>query len=753
MAAPLGTAVLELTTDNSKLDKGLDQGEASAKGFGKAASVAVAGVGLALVGVGAGFGAAVSAAAGFEQTMSGVKAVSGASAEELAQLSGLALQLGNDTSFSASEAALGLEELVKGGVAIPDIMNGAAQATLNLAAAGGVSLPDAAEIAANAMAMFSLKGSDMAMVADQIAGAANASSLSVGDFKMSLGAVGAVANLAGQSFQDTATAIALMGAAGIKGSDAGTSLKTMLMNLTPTTDRQAGAMQKLGLLTADGANKFLDAQGNFKSLRDISGELSKALEGLSESEKTMALEAIFGSDAIRAGAVLTKAGAEGFDTMAASMNKVTAAGVAAERLNNFNGSLEQLKGSVETAAITLGLAFLPMLKSAADALTGLVNAAIPLIETYGPQLVVMLQTAGGAMKAAWDAVQPLREALAQLFGGDTTGGLEALGAAARDAMGTLQGAFASAVQWLADQVPALVETLTVWGRKIIEWVAPMIPPLLEELGKLYAAALAWIVEQIPGWIDTLGKWGMEFIAWIAPLIPPMLTELGKLLNELLDWAGANAPAILEKFIGDWVPAILGFVAVAAIELGKALPGIMLAIWQWQLSAIPKMVELAKGLGVALVDGMLHGFHTAVDPMFDSIMAAVRGGVNGVIAMINRAIDSINGIVISVPSVDIPLVGLVGGFSVGMPQIPHIPSLAMGGDILARGLALVGDAGPELLSLPRGAQVSPLSRGGGPTIIIQGPIYGYDDFRRKVAGAVRDTALGGGFYGVPGLGGT
>jgi TP901 family phage tail tape measure protein len=383
----MADVVVKISADSKDLTKSMAEVSKSLEGVGESANVmgkalqvgalAVAGAGA---GIAAGLGVAITAATGYEKSLSAIKAVSGATADEMKQISALALKLGADTSFSASEAAAGIEELIKGGVAISDVMGGGAAAALNLAAAGGVGLADAAEIAANAMSMFGLKGSDMAMVSNQIAGAANASSLSVTDFKFSLGAVGAVANLAGQTFQDTATAIALMGAAGIKGSDAGTSLKTMLMNLVPTTKAQSAAMRELGLLTADGSNKFLDAQGNFQSLSVIAGELNKALAGTSEAYQSMKLEAIFGSDAIRAGAILTKEGAAGFEAMAESMSKVTAEAVAKDRLDNFAGSIEQLKGSLETAAITIGMAFMPALKKVADGLTDLVNSVMSVLK-------------------------------------------------------------------------------------------------------------------------------------------------------------------------------------------------------------------------------------------------------------------------------------------------------------------------------------------------------------------------------------
>jgi hypothetical protein len=363
-------------------------------------------------------------------------------------LSDLALQLGKDTSFSASEAGKGIEELVKGGLTIPDIMNGAAKATLDLAAAGGVSLPEAATIAANALAEFNLKGEDMGHVADLIAGAANASALDVSDFSFSLKAAGAVAATVGFSFDDLAQGIAVMGKAGITGSDAGTSLKTMMMNLSPQTKKAKEEMMDLGIVglntsreleilknygidgtgksafemqatlqqlvtgwngvgdmtkeqtktwsDAQGeldlySNAFFDASGNVKSMADVAQVLQTATAGLTNEQKLNALQTMFGSDAIRAGAVLAKEGAAGFNEMAASMSKVTAEAVGAEKLNNLAGSVEQLKGSLETMGIMIGLELLPILKDFVDAITAAANDAMPAMQQAAKDVAATLK--------------------------------------------------------------------------------------------------------------------------------------------------------------------------------------------------------------------------------------------------------------------------------------------------------------------------------------------------------------------------
>lgn len=369
----LGTARGKVRVDYD--GKGLGQARKDFDKTGKAArgsgqsfeeagnKVAVAGGAIAV-----GVGLAAKVAIDFEKQISAIGAVSGATQQDLERLRKKALDLGASTSFSASEAAAAMEELAKAGLPVEGILNGAADATVALAAAGGVELPAAAELAADAMNAFNLSAQDLPKVADLIAGAANASSISVGDFGQSLKQVGAVANLVGLDFRDTATAIALMGQQGIKGSDAGTSLKTMLSNLSPVTKEQKKLFRELGLVTAEGNNRFFDMQGNIKGLADISQILQDATKNMTAEQKQLALETIFGSDAIRAAAVLTKSGAEGFNNMAEAMGKVTAEEVAAKRLDNTAGAIEQLKGNAETAAIAFGTLLLPAITKIAQAL-------------------------------------------------------------------------------------------------------------------------------------------------------------------------------------------------------------------------------------------------------------------------------------------------------------------------------------------------------------------------------------------------
>jgi TP901 family phage tail tape measure protein len=450
----LGTAEGRIVIDGSGAQKGFGVATVAANAFYAAVQSkldSVERLGENLIKIGAsgsiGLGGAVKAAASFEAGLSAIKAVSGATNQEMEGIRQTALRLGKDTVFSSTEAAGAMEALIKAGVSTQDVMTGAADATVNLAAAGSVDLTTAAEIAANALNQFNLKGSDMVHVSDLIAGAANASAIDVTDFGFSLSQAGAVANLTGIKFDDLSVAIAEMGQAGIKGSDAGTSLKTLLTNLIPTTDKQVGLMEDLGLITvkagvdmrtlvskglkpastsfddvntalqeyaaAQGAgavgtqknrsaalamgqemgvvgNAFFDASGKAKSLRDIQELLFKSTKGLTEEQKLNTLNILFGSDAIRAAGVLAKEGAAGYDEMAGAMGKVTAADVAATRLDNLNGSIEQLKGSFETMLIVIGEVFLPVVRKFVDAITSMVNVFNNLPHPVQQTIAIML---------------------------------------------------------------------------------------------------------------------------------------------------------------------------------------------------------------------------------------------------------------------------------------------------------------------------------------------------------------------------
>lgn len=224
-----------------------------------------------------------------------------------------------------------------------------------------------------------------AEAANILAGTASASATSVEELRYSLSMTSAVAAGLGMNFSDTNVALGLFANRGLKGSDAGTSLKTMLQTLQPVTDEQIGLFRELGLVTEEGSNKFFDAAGNIKSLDDIAGTLRKSMAKLTNQERQHALKLMFGTDAVRAATILFKEGAEGVGKFREEMSKVTALDVARKKMDNASGAVEQFSGAIETLQIAGMMPILPIVKD-------LANAAADFVEKYTPQIVAGVQS-------------------------------------------------------------------------------------------------------------------------------------------------------------------------------------------------------------------------------------------------------------------------------------------------------------------------------------------------------------------------
>lgn len=315
-----------------------------------------------------GFGLAAKSAMGFEKQMSSLGAVSGASGKQLDSLRESAMKAGADTMFSAKDAAVAQTELAKGGLSVKNIMGGGLNSALALAAAGELELGEAAGYTANAMNLFKLRGGESMRVADAMAMAANATTAEVGDFGMALTQAGSVAKTVGLSFNETMLGLTALAGSGIKGSDAGTSLKSALIQLVKPSAKQSALASDLGL-------KFTDAQGRMKSMADISGMLRNRLGGMTKAQRTATLATLAGTDGVRTLTSLYDAGPKKLGEWAKGLGKSgTAAEVARKKYENLGGDWEQLTGSLETLGIATGTILIPALAKGAKALTKLTNA-------------------------------------------------------------------------------------------------------------------------------------------------------------------------------------------------------------------------------------------------------------------------------------------------------------------------------------------------------------------------------------------
>lgn len=336
--------------------------------------------------------AAVKSFMDFDASMSVVQSNTHATGSELQSLRDAALDAGQRTVYSATESADAINELAKAGMSTADILNGGLNGALDLAASDGMAVSDAAELMASTLAQFNLTGKDSTKVADALAAGAGKAQGSASDLGMALSQAGLVANQYGISMQETTGTLAAFANAGMIGSDAGTSLKTMLLKLASPTDKAQSTLDELGI-------SAYDAQGNFVGLSGLAGQLQEKMSGLSMEQRNAALQTIFGTDAIRGANVLYKEGSAGIDEWTSS---VSDSGYAAEqgaaRMDNLKGDIEQFGGAVETSLIKIGSGANGALRGVVQNVTGLVTAFGDL-DPKIQQWVVMSGLAVGAAAA------------------------------------------------------------------------------------------------------------------------------------------------------------------------------------------------------------------------------------------------------------------------------------------------------------------------------------------------------------------
>jgi TP901 family phage tail tape measure protein len=388
-AVRMGRAFVEIGADASKLygtiaqvNKRIGQMGANLRQVG--GQMAAAGAALTAPVV-----AAVGAASRFEDVLLSMRASTGATAEQLDAVRAAAMTMSAALGIGPTQAAQGFLELLKAGVSLEQVLGGAGQAAVQFAKVAQMDVASAAVVMADAMNVF---GVTSAKAADTLSAAADASSTSIEGIALAMSQVSAVAGLANQSIEDTSAALALLANAGIKGSDAGTSLKTMLQRLMAPADEAVDALARLNL-TVD---SFRDAEGKMLPMVQIIGRLNQAMAGMDQAAKDDVFRQIFGSDAIRAAAVLTTAGVDGFaamrDGMAGALSVADKFGVT---MGGLSGTGLGLLASLERLAIAIGSALAPSLTQAFVTLSRFAEGAAAFVSNNQETIALVAQLTAG----------------------------------------------------------------------------------------------------------------------------------------------------------------------------------------------------------------------------------------------------------------------------------------------------------------------------------------------------------------------
>lgn len=353
----LKTFTDKTTTTSDKLKALSSAFSATGKNLTKYVTLPVVGAGTAIMKLGN----------DFEAQMSRVQAIAGATGEELVQLKDLAIQLGAETSFSASKVAEAMENLASAGFTVTEIME-AIPGLLDLAAASGADLATASEIAASTIRGFGLEASEAAHVADVLAEASARTNAQVEDMGEAMKYIAPVAKSMGISFEETAAAIGIMSDAGIKGSQAGTSLRGALSRLAKPSEAAEKLMDRLGL-------SFFDAEGNMVSLEEMVTRLQDSFEGLTQEQRNNAVITLFGQESLSGMLSLIERGPDELAALTEGFENADGAAqdMADIMLDNTAGAIEELSGSIETLALKIQEVMAPTVKDIVNKLTEFVN--------------------------------------------------------------------------------------------------------------------------------------------------------------------------------------------------------------------------------------------------------------------------------------------------------------------------------------------------------------------------------------------
>ena len=309
---------------------------------------------LGVVGLGT---AAVKTAADFDSAMSKVAAVSGATGSDLEALRDKAREMGEKTKFSASEAAEAMNYMAMAGWKTEDMLSGI-EGVMNLAAASGEDLATTSDIVTDALTAFGLTAKDSGHFADILAAASSNANTNVSMMGETFKYCAPIAGALGFSAEDTAEAIGLMANAGIKGSQAGTSLRTIMNNLSGDVTICGSAIGEVTIATTN-------ADGSMRDLSDILADCRTAFSGLSESEKAAAAESLVGKNAMSGFLALMNAGEADITKLSSAIDNCdgSAASMAETMNDNLAGQLQILKSQLEELAISFGELLMPAIRT------------------------------------------------------------------------------------------------------------------------------------------------------------------------------------------------------------------------------------------------------------------------------------------------------------------------------------------------------------------------------------------------------
>lgn len=629
------------------------------------ASAALVAVGA----IGAGIGASIGVAQEYEATLNKFASVTGDSLTQAGMsvdtFNDLFLEMGAQTKYSAQEAADAAVELAKGGLDPATIAGQGLEATLNLAAAGQLELAEAANITAKQLGVWGSTGVDATTVANQMAQAANASTVDVDELALGMANVGGVAKVAGLSFQETTQAMALLAPGFSSAADAGTSFKAFLNNMVPTSTKAKEAADELGLRVFDtqkairalstagvdasnmgiteireamikvgqqsgmtkseiaewmdqmNSSVFYDAAGNFVGMEKASQLLNDATKDLTQEQKALALETIFGADAQRAAAIIAEQGADGYNKMG---NSMTSAGTASEQAAAMNKGLgfaiDSLKGSLETIAIQIGMKVIPVITEFIN------NAVLPAVNAIGEFINGLLNGGtqvegfGTAFGAIFTAIQDV---------------VDAVMPAIAEVVGTAVQLISEFWQENGDEIMAFVKQMWATIQQIIALALQIIQAIIVPV----LTAIASFVREHGTEIKLVFTTAFNAIKTIISTVTTIITSVMKAFLALLkgDTAGALDSVrglwdSLKNSITNIANGIASAVSTKFNEIKSNIVGAIQGAYNEVVGFVSKFLQF----GSDIINNIVNGIRNAAGALLTALRNAVLGAINSAISI-------------------------------------------------------------------------------------------------------------------------
>lgn len=641
-------------------------------GMGKVLSTAVT---LPLLGI-----AATSIKVGneFQAQMSRVQAIAGATGGELDKMKAQAIELGAKTAFSAKEAAQGMENLASAGFQVNEIMD-AMPGVLDLAAVSGGDVAASSEAMASSLRAFGLEAGQAGHVADVFARAAADTNAETVDMAEAMKYVAPVAHSMGLSLEETAASIGIMADAGIKGSQAGTTLRGALSRIAKPTKAMVKSMDQLGV-------SFYDANGKMIPLREQIAQLKTATAGLTQEERNRHLVTLYGQNSLSGMLALLDAGPEKLDKMTnALINSDGAAREMAETMqDNLASKIEQMGGAFESAAIVIQQILEPALTKVVGGITKLIEAFLNM-SPVGQKMVVifagMVASLGPLLLIAGTVITTMvKLRIAMQF----------LGPAFMGTMGTI--ALVVAAFYALVAVFMIAYTKSEKFRNFIDSLAPAIK-------KGLGIAVEWAAEKLKvlwEWLQKAAEKVKEFGSAISSKVANTLQQFGINLGQAGSSIGSFISSGLERLGGAFgkVGGVMSIAASVLTKVGLAFLGItgplglVISLVVSFLTAWARTGELNADGITQVFDNLSSTIQGAADAINQYLPIFVQKGTEILVKLIEGIANAIPGVVSVISQV---IESLVQTISTVLPTI-----LAAGVQILTALINGIAQALPTII---------------------------------------------------------